>query len=373
MKNRVDYLLYFLMVVLISLILFSSIIIVAYTQSTSSSDTWETMASMPTARANLGIAVANGKIYAIGGSARDPVTGSPVLLNVTEEYDPATNTWTTKASMPTARHSFGIAVYQNKIYCIGGSVNGPTLAVNEVYDPATNTWDTKTPMPTARAALSANTVNDRIYLMGGNPKNTTNVAYDPITDSWSTKAQLPMAIVYSESVAVYNKIYVFGGLSHRKSTQIYDTETNTWTVGAPMPTGVAEGAAVATTGENAPVRIYVMGGETTYIKNGATFGNITDLNQVYDPESNTWTTEAPLPTELRFFGLAAANDTLYAIGGLPRTIIFLNTNYKYVPIDYGQSGQEPNPPFENYVYVALVATAIAVIAVAILTILHKRG
>ena len=333
-------------------------------------DSWTTKASMPTARAQLGVAIVNGKIYAIGGE-NNSATG-PNVLNINEAYDPATNTWTTKKPMPTARHSFGIAVYQNKIYCIGGSINGPYLAVTEVYDPATDSWETKTSMPTARAALTANTVNGKIYLMGGNPGNITNEAYDPATDSWSTKAQLPVDTVYSESAVAYEKIYLFGGLFNRSSTQIYDPETNTWAFGASIPTGVAEGAAVATIGVNAPVRIYVMGGDTTYVRNGVTFGNVTDLNQVYDPESNIWSTGALLPTELHFFGLAAVNDTLYAIGGWPRLIEFLNTNYHYTPIGYGKVGQQPTPFFASPAGIAVIALAIIAIAAVMAYIFYKR-
>jgi N-acetylneuraminic acid mutarotase len=332
-------------------------------------NSWKTKASMPTARAQFGVAVVNGRIYAIGGE--NNTAAGPNVLSVNEEYDPATNTWATKEPMPTARHSFGIAVYENKIYCIGGSVNGPYLAVNEVYDPATDTWETKTSMPTARAALSANAVNGKIYLMGGNPANTTNEAYDPATDAWSTKAEIPTSAVYSQSAVVENKIYLFGGLSTRSSNQIYDPETDTWTSGASVPSGVAEGAAAATFGVNAPVRIYVMGGETTYVRNGITYGNVTDLNQVYNPESNTWSMGTLLPTELHFFGLAAVNDTLYAIGGWPRLIEFLNTNYEYTPIGYGEVVQ-PSPWFASPAGIAIIAVAIVVVAAVTAYIFYKR-
>ena len=378
MEGQTNNLLFVVIIVAMSISLVSSIPfigIVVKAQSTEpAQDTWRSVASMPTVRAQLGVAVVNGKIYAIGGSNDGPRGGpsGPTLLNVTEEYDPVANTWTTKAPMPTARHSFGIAVFQNKIFCIGGSTNGPELAVNEAYDPATDAWETKTPMPTARAALSANTVNDKIYLMGGYPANTTNEAYDPSTDSWTTHAQIPIDSFYSESAVVNNKIYLFGGLSNGNSAQIYDPETDTWTFGAPIPTGVAEGAAVATAGANVPVRIYLVGGDTTYVRNGHTFGNVTDLNQVYDPESNTWSVGAQLPIQLRFFGLANVNDTLYVIGGMPKLIGFLDTSYQYIPIGYGTSGQESTPLLRDYVFFALVAIAIALIAAVILTILCRR-
>jgi N-acetylneuraminic acid mutarotase len=332
---------------------------------------WATKASMPTARAQFGVAVVNGKIYAIGGE-NNSATGGPNVLNVNEEYDPAANTWTTKKPMPTTRHSFGIAVYQNKIYCIGGSVNGPHLTVNEVYDPATDAWETKKSMPTARAALSANTVNGKIYLMGGEPANTTNEAYDPATDSWSTKAQIPTSAVYSQSAVIDNKIYLIGGLSSRSLNQIYDPETDKWSSGAPIPVGVAQGAAIATIGVNAPVRIYVMGGETTYVSNGVTYGNVTDLNQVYNPESNTWSTGVKLPTELHFFGLAAVNDTLYVIGGWPRLIEFLNTNYQYTPIGYGKGRQQPAPFFGSPASIVVIASAMIAIAAVTTYIFYKH-
>jgi hypothetical protein len=61
-----------------------------------------------------------------------------------EEYDPATNTWTTKAPMPTARESLGLAAASNgKIYAVGGAVmsihgvhfEGHPLATVEEYTP----------------------------------------------------------------------------------------------------------------------------------------------------------------------------------------------------------------------------------------------
>ena len=56
------------------------------------------MAPMPTARTYHMTAEVDNKIYAIGGYS---FTGG--YLKVVEEYNPSTNTWTTKASMPTSR------------------------------------------------------------------------------------------------------------------------------------------------------------------------------------------------------------------------------------------------------------------------------
>ena len=53
---------------------------------------WTMKADMPTARSCLSTSVVNGKIYAIGGM-RNANSGP---LSVVEEYNPETDTWTTK-------------------------------------------------------------------------------------------------------------------------------------------------------------------------------------------------------------------------------------------------------------------------------------
>src|SRR5450759_779101 len=133
-----------LIIIIFALLLFSEAGAVSHIQIAENS--WVTRASMHIARSDLEVAVVNGNIYAIGGSGN----GS------NEEYNPGTDSWTFKAPMPTARSDFGIAVCQNKIYCIGGTTgfsdNTGFVAkgTNEVYDPATDTWETKAPLPTAR-------------------------------------------------------------------------------------------------------------------------------------------------------------------------------------------------------------------------------
>ncbi|MEM2293951.1 MAG: hypothetical protein QXX41_11820 [Nitrososphaerota archaeon] len=101
---------------------------------------WETFKPMQVARGGLGVAVVNGKIYAIGGSTETswPVSANPLVVDVNEEYDPIKNVWVFRKPMPTARAFFGVAVCQDRIYCIGGlSREGPTGVV-EVYDPSTD-------------------------------------------------------------------------------------------------------------------------------------------------------------------------------------------------------------------------------------------
>ena len=147
-------------------------------------DTWTKKADMPTARALLSTSEVNGKIYAIGGET--PHHGT--ALSAVEEYDPTTDRWTEKANMPTPRPYLSTSEVNGKIYAIGGVAQGalrePALSVVEAYDPATDTWTKEADMPTPRSNLSASAVNGKIYAIGGETRHdglkvSTVEEYDP--------------------------------------------------------------------------------------------------------------------------------------------------------------------------------------------------
>jgi hypothetical protein len=81
---------------------------------------------MPTARMSLASSVADNKIYCIGG-------WDSSKLNINEEYDPSTNSWSTKVSIPEAGGGLNSSVVNNKIYCMGGSDDNEVYGVNKEY------------------------------------------------------------------------------------------------------------------------------------------------------------------------------------------------------------------------------------------------
>jgi len=290
-------------------------------------NSWAAKAPVPSAV--YGVAAANGKIYAFA-------------RNVTYEYNPITNVWTTKNPLSSNMYGSALAVYQNKIYAMGEG-NGMT----QVYDLATDTWETKASMPTPRAQLTANVVNGKIYLIGGRTggQYTTtalNEVYEIATDSWTTKAPIPNPVTLYASAVVDNKIYIIGGQDeftypmNLALVQIYDPATDTWSFGASIPKIVTSAAAGATTGVWAPKRIYVIGGMPAKSLIG------TNLNQVYNPENDSWTIGASMPTARFQLHVTVLNDALYAIGGAPYfNLQGVNSleNEQYTPIEYG-----PVPP-----------------------------
>jgi N-acetylneuraminic acid mutarotase len=84
---------------------------------------------MPTARQGLTIDVIDGILYAVGG------LGSNGTLNTVEAYDPATDTWTTMASMPTARTSLASGVVNGRLYAVGGMYKSNFLNTVEAFTP----------------------------------------------------------------------------------------------------------------------------------------------------------------------------------------------------------------------------------------------
>jgi len=313
-------------------------------------DSWTIMEAMPTARSGFGIAVVDGKIYAIGGSNYLNRFGT------NEMYNPATNTWTTKTSMPTSRSSFGIAIVENKIYVIGGSTGDWEYTdANEVYDPATDTWETKKSMPTSRNGIDANVANGKIYIIGGGQRTPNdnfdiNEVYEPATDSWTTKTPIPTGVEGYTSAVVDNKIYIMGGAVGVSLNQIYDPETDTWSNGAPLPTGVDSAAASVTAGVTETKRIYVIGGKQNL--------DAVNLNQVYDPEADTWVTGTTMPTARYGLGVAVVNDSLYAIGGREGWFgsPISAANERYTPADFV-------PEFPSWIILPLFMIATLVMAI----------
>jgi N-acetylneuraminic acid mutarotase len=272
-----------LLLVLVSLTASSIIIdITPVKVSSATENSWAMKTPLPDGISIVKAAVVNGKIYVMGYSFN-------------YEYDPITDNWTAKAPMPTPRNSnsFGIAACQNKIYVIGGD-NGTYghvnyLSTNEVYDPLTDTWETKKSMPTSRERVEANVVDDKIYVIGGVTDNfrsieiSVNEVYDPATDSWIVKQPALIAVEAYASAVVDKNIYIMRGYT----VQVYDAENDTWTVGASIPISTEGGTAAATTGALAPKRIYVFGGGHTITWNAV---------RVYDPVSGNWTLGTPMPT-----------------------------------------------------------------------------
>jgi len=228
-------------------------------------DTWTKKGDMPTARLGHSASVVNGKIYVIGGDLQKEVSGATV-----EEYHPATDTWTRKADMPTRRTFLCACAVDGKIYAFGGVTAGvPGAKFNpsgvEVYDPATDTWTQKANMPTVRSMAAASAVDGKIYVIGGvigdigGSGISIMEEYDPMTDTWARKAGMPTARKALSACVVSGRVYAIGGATGMgpaySTVEEYDTTTNVWAGKSSMATVRWFPASDAVNG-----KIYAIGG-----------------------------------------------------------------------------------------------------------------
>ncbi|MDR4468715.1 MAG: hypothetical protein MRJ68_10515 [Nitrospira sp.] len=298
--------------------------------------TWRTVAPMPTKRTEVVAAALGGKIYVVGGFEK-PSLGNVLNFAITrsvEMYDPATDQWTSKAPLPIGLHHVGIGVVDGRLFVIGGyaksgfSVWNPVATVY-AYDPAADSWTEHAPMPTARGALSVTEHNGKLYVIGGFDRNANNAQveiYDPARDVWSNAAPLPTPRDHLAAATVAGKIYVIGGRVNGEYSrnldvvEMYDPAIDRWKRVSDLPTA-RSGISAAVVGD----KIYVFGGEGAV----GTFNE----NEAYDPVRDTWQRLASMPTARHGLGSAVMQGRIYLIGGGPTPGgSFSDLNEVFIPL-----------------------------------------
>jgi N-acetylneuraminic acid mutarotase len=271
--------------------------------------TWQFKSPMSISRHATAAAVLNGNIYVVGGSS----TSTNSLQNICEKYDPVNDTWQIMAPMSVSRCELGLATVNGKMYAIGGTnpIISPSgrLDIVEEYDPSTNTWTTKASMPTPRSCVSVTVINNLIYCTGGWPNGfSTCEIYNPATNSWTTASSMNVGRVSTNAfVTVGNQGFKIGGKNTGgvlSSCEKFNPSTNTWTFISNLPQQRWSGAAISKNG-----KVYFTGGSS------AMSYNPTNTNFEYDPVSDIWTASVPMQIGRCGHSGVSLNDKIYVFGG----------------------------------------------------------
>lgn len=245
-------------------------------------------------------------------------------LDKVEIYDTTKNEWLSDEAKPIpVPIDHGAAVsYDGKIYVVGGFIKGkvPTNKLL-IYDTAKDEWKEGKPLTSPRGALGAQFVNGTLYAVGGlnasqAPVNTVE-AYDPEANIWTPKASMPTARHHLELAVLDGKLFALGGrilgngvqseemdesLTNYDRNEMYDPESNTWTVKEPM---LSKRSGFASTVVND--KIYIFGGEG--------IREYLSTVEKYDPLTDVWTNEPSMPSERIGLEAVAVDNKIYAIGG----------------------------------------------------------
>jgi N-acetylneuraminic acid mutarotase len=299
---------------------------------------WRVEAPMLTERDQFTGGVIDGRIYVFGGNNEDGDN-----LNSTEMFDPKTSKWTKRADN---NHNFGNgveeltgAVLNGKLYVFGAygwsEWEGRSGDFNfvEEYDPAADTWRSRAPKPTVVTVAPAVTYQDEIYLFGGTyatdgmsrsvPRRVVE-AFKPLTNSWRSVTMVPKDVKLFAVAVVGDKAYLIGGYlmnEDRMTGQVmaFDFKTGQWDLDScqPMPAGRIRGFPYSSATPVIDGKIFLLGGMEGSLPLGIWASNKAD---VYDPATNTWSTRPPLSVSVESHLSLAVDGRIYVIGGKMGTL-----------------------------------------------------
>jgi len=152
------------------------------------------------------------------------------LISRLDRYNPATDTWTTRAA-PINKHSLpAAAVINGKFYLAGGS-DGTVSAQAESYDPASNGWTALPAMPAVRMGGEGVALNGKLYVVGGfdDGGNLGSIAvYTPASNTWASATLSPLILPRAPAGGAINGlIYAVGGFDTQTGSYVGTTEAYT--------------------------------------------------------------------------------------------------------------------------------------------------
>jgi N-acetylneuraminic acid mutarotase len=253
----------------------------AFYRSTNGGTNWGILTPVPVATTLPGFVYAPNvnKLFMFGGVNNTSAT----VYNTTRIYDIATNSWTTGATMPEPRQQMAAGYYDGKIYVAGGystaNAGSETNTIWE-YDPVANTWSTsRANIPASLSGPGYGIIDGHLYVAGGRNTGSTNLNtlydYDIAANTWVQRANLPTGVNVPGSTVICDKLWIFGG-------------------GNPF----FGSGALPEPGKNA-------------VQVPAT----TNILQIYDPATNTWSSGLTLNQQRSFSAGTRLGNTAVAIGG----------------------------------------------------------
>jgi Abnormal spindle-like microcephaly-assoc'd, ASPM-SPD-2-Hydin/Kelch motif/Galactose oxidase, central domain len=198
--------------------------------------------------------------------------------------------WVNTGNMNATRESGTQVTLANGKALVAGGTDGANhlLASAEIYNPSTGAWTATGSMATARNAFAGVLLKSGKVLVvggvgGGGTFLTSAELYDPATGKWSPAGKLSVARIYHTATLLQNgHVLVAGGCSanscgpYTPVSELYDPNSNTWstTTGSMITARASHTATLLANGE-----VLVVGGV-----------GVTTLRfcELYNPSTGQW-------------------------------------------------------------------------------------
>ncbi|MDB5182176.1 MAG: hypothetical protein JWP13_939, partial [Candidatus Saccharibacteria bacterium] len=275
---------------------------------------------------------ANGYVYNLGGYQNGTGDYTNIVKFAPINADGTLGAWTTSTRpLLNASGAGAVAVYNNRIYVVGGLTTASAELASVQYAPLnpaggelSAAWAATTALPLTMTNHTANAYNGYLYAFtngGGGPSTTVYyaaIAANGTVGAWATTTSLNTSRTLEKSVVYGGYIYVVGG-NNGAGTPTYFTSIEyapvnangtlgAWTTAAnSMGTPRSRFALIANKGY-----LYAIGGETTGGVDLAT----TEYAKINTNGSiGTWTAGKPLLGQFANGGHDVFADKIYLISG----------------------------------------------------------
>lgn len=260
----------------------------------------------------------NNKLYVYGGIQNS------IRCDDLWEYDPTTNAWTQLSSDGNGdRYNAKSTVYDGKMYVFGGTSVSSTYYQDLLeYDPSTDTWVTLAADAAGRLLHGFTVIEDKLYIIGGiiDGVRTDDIwEYNFTTEVWTQLCEDIMLDMYINCVTYHNKIFMFG-----RSSKVMPTLTTINFENNPLE--------VVTKNRNSNAfaggclvgdEVYIFGGDVPVIGSNNLSGKYNLITKEYTPIKS-------LPINVHKHAVVSYGTDIYILGGIDNADDTLYNNlYKY--------------------------------------------
>ena len=185
----------------------------------------------------------NGFIFTVGGVGEETEEDQAPVLDSAEKYDLGLGQWFSAGAMTVPRKDFAVAVANGRVYALGGMSTHGYLNTVESLDPSTGIWTEENPMATNRAYLAAVVADGLIYALGGIDQmvrvQKSVETMDLATGIWGTAPDMLVERYGLAAAATNGYIFAVAGYQHGQYINLveaFELATQTWNYIAPLAT-----------------------------------------------------------------------------------------------------------------------------------------